>query len=85
MQACLSAALFCIKGFGGLLRQFMQDDKGVVCIWTFGLPKASYEDNAQRGLQSCVRVRDALSVQGLQTTMGITLGQTYCTRLKPAA
>jgi len=40
-----------------VLRQFILDDKGVVLIWTFGLPGHTYEDNATRGLASCLQVR----------------------------
>eukprot|EP00966_Prymnesium_polylepis_P037877 878709-Prymnesium_polylepis.3 len=43
LQACLEAAMECIQLAGGLLRQFMLDDKGVVCIWTFGLSSNVFE------------------------------------------
>lgn len=47
VQSCLETALHCLEGHGGELRQFIVDDKGVVIIWTFGLPRASYEDNSR--------------------------------------
>ena len=56
VQQCLERSLRCIEEYGGELRQFIVDDKGVVIIWTFGLPKASYEDNCRRGLSSSLSV-----------------------------
>ena len=61
-----------------MLRQFILDDKGVVVIWTFGLPGHTYEDNAARGLASCVHVDCALKAQRLATRTGLTMGSAFC-------
>jgi hypothetical protein len=42
LQACLDLALACIHREGGQLRQFIADDKGLVLIWSFGLPQAPF-------------------------------------------
>ena len=78
VQSCLAAALEVISGRGGLLRQFLVDDKGVVIIWTFGLPQASFEDNCTRGLTTAFDVDAALARQGLEAHIGITAGSAYC-------
>eukprot|EP00966_Prymnesium_polylepis_P044958 1041585-Prymnesium_polylepis.1 len=67
-----------INRSGGLLRQFILDDKGMVCIWTFGLPNNSFEDNGHRGLSSCLDVARALAEQELRTQIGITSGTAFC-------
>ena len=78
VQACLEAALGIIIPSGGLLRQFMVDDKGVVLIWTFGLHGSAAEGPALRGLQSCFDVSDVLRSQQLTAHIGITAGIAFC-------
>ena len=78
VQDCLAAASRCITLTGGVLRQFVLDDKGAVLIWTFGLPKSTYEDNARRGLESAFDVCDALLSIGLSPRAGVTSGVTFC-------
>ena len=58
---CSHAAATMLLQQGGQLRQFIADDKGLVLIWTFGLPQASYSDNAARGLQSGLDVLHAIA------------------------
>ena len=78
VQACIAAAMRSVEELGGVLRQFILDDKGVVIIWTFGLPGSTYEDNAARGLGSCFRVNAALKAQGLAPCTGVTVGSAFC-------
>ena len=75
VQMCLAAVIGRIHERGGLLCQFILDDKGMVCIWTFGLPNNSFEDNGHRGLHSCLSVASALADQGLATQIGISSRQ----------
>jgi hypothetical protein len=42
VQRCVATALECIARRGGLLRQFILDDKGVVIIWIFGLTQVRF-------------------------------------------
>ena len=63
---------------GGLLRQFLLDDKGVVIIFTFGLSQASFEDNAERGLATAKELDESLAQQGLSVRVGITAGEAFC-------
>jgi len=78
VQACIATAMRSVEELGGVLRQFILDDKGVVIIWTFGLPGSTYEDNAARGLDSCLRVNEALKAQGLAPRTGVTVGSAFC-------
>jgi class 3 adenylate cyclase len=78
VQDCLEAITDCITEVGGLLRQFMLDDKGVVCIWNFGLSSNVFEDSAARALQSCSNVRQALAMRSYDGRIGVTLGTVFC-------
>ena len=78
VQRCLQAALEAIVGCGGLLRQFIRDDKGVVLIWTFGLHGSASEAPGARAIASCFDVRAALEAHGLTTRIGVTSGPAFC-------
>jgi len=78
IQACIEAAMQCVSASGGLLRQFMLDDKGVVCIWNFGLSSNVFEDSAVRGLQSSMDVRAELAYLGFDSRIGLTSGSAFC-------
>ena len=60
IQLVLETLMEVIDSSGALLRQFMLDDKGVVCIWNFGLASNVYEDSIARGLESCFIARKQL-------------------------
>ncbi|CAM9908652.1 unnamed protein product, partial [Laminaria digitata] len=49
----------CLSKFGGVLRQFVVDDKGCVMIGAFGLPQYSYEDNEVRAISASKDIIDA--------------------------
>ena len=78
VQLCLTTAHEVITRRGGLLRQFISDDKGVVIIFTFGLTQAAFDDNARRGLTTARDLDEALEAQGLTVNVGITAGEAFC-------
>ena len=84
VQSCIGAAQRCIEEGGGLLRQFILDDKGVVIIWTFGLPGSTYEDNPLRGLSTALAVNAAIKAQGLEPRTGVTSGTAFCGLVRAA-
>jgi class 3 adenylate cyclase len=63
---------------GAFIRQFLVDDKGCVLIANFGVPTASYLDNAQRALRACSMIRNEFNFFKLQVSFGITTGNVYC-------
>lgn len=67
-----------ISSHGASIRQFIKDDKGVVCIWALGLPNNSYEDNAERGLLAAGEAVSAMRARGLRARVGITSGIAFC-------
>lgn len=64
--------------FGGMLRQYVVDDKGCVLIAGFGLPGCNFEDNAVRALETAVLVRRNLHGIGVVCRIGIAEGDVYC-------
>ena len=81
VQQSIQAAYDCVVKQGGMLRQFIQDDKGVVMIWTFGLSKSTkstFEDMAHCALTTCFDVIAALKDLGLSPRCGITSGTAFC-------
>ena len=56
MQACFEAAWGPISANGGMVRQFIRDDKGAVIIWTFGLTQQAFLDSPTRALRTALEV-----------------------------
>ncbi|CAM9169930.1 unnamed protein product, partial [Scytosiphon promiscuus] len=78
LQQTMDLGVSSLLKFGGVLRQFVVDDKGCVMIGAFGLPQYSYEDNEVRAISASKEI--ILAFQGLQlaASIGITTGQVYC-------
>ena len=66
VQNVLATAVHRIERHGGMLRQFIRDDKGAVIIWSFGLTHQAYVDSAQRGLDSALDVIAGLKALRVQ-------------------
>ena len=64
--------------YGGMLRQFVVDDKGCVIIAGFGVPGYNYEDNETRAVETAVLVRQSLINFGFSCRIGIAEGDVYC-------
>ena len=64
-----------LENFGGILRQFVVDDKGTVCIALFGV--ISYGNDALRAALFSNKVRHLLSDIGLESSCGISTGDAY--------
>eukprot|EP01031_Cornospumella_fuschlensis_P030149 gene30149-36420_t len=77
-QACFSVLCKSLSDHGGQLRQFIVDDKGTVCIGTFGLRGSSSVDNAAAALEAAKSIIDGLKAQGLSAYIGMTSGKGYC-------
>jgi class 3 adenylate cyclase len=77
-QKCMDILTTNFMEKGGQLRQFIVDDKGTVCIGTFGLRGAVNYDDAAAAIEAAksiiVQLRDAKMEAGI----GITSGKAYC-------
>jgi hypothetical protein len=63
---------------GGVLRQFLVDDKGCVLIALWGVPSASYANNASRALVCATTISDKARAMNHATSIGITTGPCFC-------
>eukprot|EP01038_Epipyxis_sp_PR26KG_P004453 gene4453-6298_t len=78
LQSYFNVAQNLLSHSGAFIRQFLVDDKGCVLIACWGVPTASYIDNALRALSSAVLIRDELNKMGMFCSFGITTGNVYC-------
>ena len=62
----------------GFLRQFLVDDKGMVSIISFGVPTASFHNNAYRAVRTAVEISNIFEKSKMQVSFGITTGTAYC-------
>ena len=67
-----------LQRFEGSIYQFLMDDKGLVMIGIFGLPPRAHEDDPLRGVRAAVAIEAALSSMGIQTTIGVATGSSFC-------
>jgi hypothetical protein len=67
-----------LKARGGLIRQFIIDDKGCVFIGNFGLPKSNTIDNCAQAVAAAHDIEDGLGALNLQPSIGISNGTAYC-------
>eukprot|EP01117_Protostelium_nocturnum_P008872 TRINITY_DN3182_c0_g1_i1.p1 TRINITY_DN3182_c0_g1~~TRINITY_DN3182_c0_g1_i1.p1 ORF type:complete len:928 (-),score=315.99 TRINITY_DN3182_c0_g1_i1:74-2857(-) len=61
---------------GGMIRQFILDDKGPVCIAVFGVH--SYGDDPQRSVLSSLQIHQFLNEIQVSHSIGITTGRAFC-------
>ncbi len=64
--------------FEGSLNKISQDDKGIMVDAAFGLPPLAHEDDALRGIQAGMAIRDELKKLEIHSSIGITTGRVFC-------
>jgi hypothetical protein len=77
-QKCFQVLCGILMDKGGQLRQFIVDDKGTVCIGTFGLRGSAAVDNAAQALEAALLIIEGLKEIQLSASIGITSGKAYC-------
>ena len=77
-QDCMEVMTKVFSEQGGQMRQFIVDDKGTVCIGTFGVRGAVNNDNAAAALQAGQAIIISLHRLGLNASIGVTSGKAYC-------
>ncbi|RYG69441.1 hypothetical protein EON64_02720 [archaeon] len=78
LQACFAVLCDAFHEHGGQLRQFIVDDKGTVCIGTFGLRGSTAVDNAASAMEASKYIIDNMKRVDLHAHIGITSGKAYC-------
>ena len=78
LQPFFLAMQVCLEECGGLLRQFIIDDKGCVLIGLWGVPSASYAGNCSRAVRCAWMMKTEASAHHHSVSIGITTGSVYC-------
>lgn len=78
IQAEICTLQTALYRYEGSVNKLSVDEKGVILIGVFGLPPLSHEDDAVRGLQAALAVRDALRLLERRCAIGITTGRAFC-------
>lgn len=77
-QTCYTTLHGHMTSKGGQLRQFIIDDKGIVCIGTFGLRGSNNDDNAASAVEACHEIQTSLRRLQIGSSIGVTSGKVYC-------
>lgn len=64
--------------YEGSINKISVDEKGAIMIGVYGLPPLSHEDDALRGVQAALAVRESLQTIGWPCSIGVTTGQAFC-------
>lgn len=67
-----------ITDYGGVLHQFVVDDKGTVALAAFGLPGSTQEDNAACALRAALALPQKLKQIGMRGSIGVSTGRVFC-------
>lgn len=67
-----------ISDCGGMLRQFLVDDKGCVMIVLFGVPTAMHLNNSSRAVRCAMLLSEQTRMLSHVCSIGITTGKAYC-------
>ena len=78
LQPFFLAMQVCLEECGGMLRQFIIDDKGCVLIGLWGVPGASYAGNCSRAVRCAWMMKAEASSYHHSVSIGITTGSVYC-------
>jgi class 3 adenylate cyclase len=73
-----SAMVDCLVACGGMLRQFLIDDKGCVLIALWGVPTASHSNNCCMAVRCSVMMRTRATELNETVSIGLTTGSVYC-------
>jgi class 3 adenylate cyclase len=68
----------CLFECGGMLRQFLVDDKGCVLIGLWGVPTASHAANCSKAIRCAVMMQNSSKDLGYRSSIGVSTGSVYC-------
>lgn len=78
LQKCFSIIVRAFRLKGGQIRQFIVDDKGTVCIGSFGLRGSTTENDSATAAEVANIILKELQKENLNASIGITTGKAYC-------
>ena len=74
MQKAFVCCYLPLQKYGGMLRQFLMDDKGMVAILVF----TGKESNATLACRCAIDVQGEMNKQQIETSIGIASGRVFC-------
>lgn len=78
-QAIFSTISDVTSAYNGQIRQFISDDKGTVCIISFGLRKSTTLNPSAAAIDASYSIRAELMQQmNIKCTIGCTIGKVFC-------
>jgi len=75
LQNILTGCQKVLVQHGGMLRQFIVDDKGCVLIAGWGLPSFSHQNDEERAVRASIEIH---ANEPLLKAAGVTTGKTFC-------
>ena len=79
LQTCYSSITSTLHKHHGQIRQFILDDKGSVCIGTFGLKGSNSKNAAESAITASDTIINSLiSDSQINASIGITSGKAFC-------
>eukprot|EP00741_Cyanophora_paradoxa_P007769 tig00001206_g7517.t1 len=79
LNASVAAAAACVAGASGVLRSAFCDDKGFVCLATWGLLGSYSPENALRACGAALAMRSAFADDDLgPISLGLATGRVFC-------
>lgn len=78
VQKAFLALTGALRKRGGVVRQFVQDDKGCVGIGAFGVAGYSYIDNEARAMRCAFEIVEAFEKLELSCCCGVATGSVFC-------
>ncbi|GMH42274.1 hypothetical protein BSKO_10193 [Bryopsis sp. KO-2023] len=78
VQACILACQTAMNELDGSLLQMRCDEKGFLAVCALGLGGRSHMQQAVRGVQAAIRVRELALASGNETAIGVTTGELLC-------
>lgn len=77
LQQCYDAIMLAVHTFHGQLRQFIVDDKGTVCIVSFGMRGSMKNHTASDAVEASKMIVTSLNAIQVQASIGLTSGKVY--------
>jgi class 3 adenylate cyclase/tetratricopeptide (TPR) repeat protein len=77
-QIAMQALQTALYRYEGSVNKISLDDKGVTLVAALGLPPLAHEDDAARGVQAALAMRQALTDLGVHCAIGVASGRAFC-------
>ena len=77
-QAVMQALQTALYRYEGSVNKISLDDKGITLVAALGLPPLAHEDDAARGVQAALAMRQALADLGVHCAIGVASGRAFC-------